>query len=112
MKENGYDPNTDYNGARGIARADYLLRKYGSIENIPKNSDRKPGEKKSLKDIIKIQPKFIGTFPNADSIINKYLQEAKENGYTVKKGFKRMDKIERWNYFTSFLRENDYFKQE
>ena len=87
-KDEGYDPDTDYNGARGIARADYLLRKYGpsgkpSSTKPKKSKEEKEAEKKSnlekmtlfvkLSDQMNLNPDM--PFNNRDDksrLINKY----------------------------------------
>jgi len=97
--KNDYNPDTDYNGARGIAMAEFELRKKGYPPSIPK----------PIKKIITLTPKVIGASPDVDGLVNRYLEELKNEGYSIRDGFKKMDKTERWNYFISVLKENDYF---
>lgn len=94
-----YDSDKDPNGARGMALAELKLRKQGYHSSISK-----PIEK-----IITLTPKVIGASPDVDMLVNNYLKELKNEGYSIRDGFKKMDKVERWNYFLTVLKENNYF---
>jgi hypothetical protein len=101
--EDSLSEDEDPSGTRGMARADFILRKKGYPKIV--------GKKRTIQEIMKYTPKVIGAFPDADKKIKEYLKEFREEGYGVVKNYRTMDSTERWNYFLSFLRENDYFNQ-
>jgi len=105
--EDNLSEDEDPSGARGIARANEILRRKG----FP-SVNYKAGSKKPIKEIIKLTPKEIGAAPNADVLVNKYLDEMRSGGYDIKNNYKKMDKTERWNYFLNVLRENDYYTNQ
>ena len=99
--DRAYDKD-DPNGARGIARAEYELRKRGYPSAF--------GEKKSIKDIVFNVPSEISSHPDVNSIIKKDLTRLKEAGYTVDiKYFRGQDNTGKWNYYLKVLRDNGYF---
>jgi hypothetical protein len=98
--EDSFSEEDDPSGARGMARAEFKLRKQGYPSALPK----------PIKEIMIFTPKEIGASPDADTRVKQYLEQFKNEGYNVNTNYKKMDKTGRWNYFLSFLRENDYFK--
>lgn len=100
-----YNLDTDYNGSRGIALADSILRKKG--HDLTLNFT----EKKDIKDIIKLTPKQISNSPHVNSIVKKDLENLSKEGYSIDARYKKMDSISLWNYYIKTLSENHYFEQ-
>ncbi len=99
--DRAYDSN-DPNGARGIAGAEFELRKRGYPSALEK--------KKPIKEIVFNVPSEISSHPDVNSIIKKDLTRLREAGYDVDIGyFRNQDNTGKWNYYLKVLVDNGYF---
>jgi hypothetical protein len=110
MVKKNYNPDEDYTGH---TRADYLIKKFGSIENAPKL--RKRGEKpnpleKTLEILKNSNPDLInfGNGKEFERILNKIIK----TGYVIKnsynfpiKDFSRLDGPQKRNIYISLKKE-------
>jgi hypothetical protein len=91
----------DPSGARGMARAEFKLRKQG----YPSVSPR------PIKEIIKHTPKDISGDPRVNSLAKSDLSNLKKAGYNVNLDyFEKQDNTGKWNYYMKVLGDNGYSK--
>ena len=110
MEGNDYDSRE--NLAVEHSKADHILIRYGSIENIPL-SERKTSVRKSLKDILKHTPTQIKNHPHVNALMRLELSNLKKVGYDVNMGyFSEQDKVGKWNYYLKILGDNGFFNKE
>lgn len=101
--EDSFSEEEDPSGARGMARAEFKLRKQGYPSAFH--------SKKPLKDILKYLPKEIKDNPGVNSLIKSELSNLKKEGYIVNLDyFKNQDNTGKWNYYLKVLVDNGYFK--
>lgn len=101
--EDNFSEEDDPSGARGMARAEFNLRKKGYPSAF--------NSKKSLKDILRYIPKEIKDHPSVNSLIKSELSNLKKEGYSVNLDyFNRQDNTGKWVYYLKVLVDYGYFK--
>ncbi len=77
------------NLAIGHAKADYLIRKYGSIENVPKLINKEEGKANPLEktlEILKETHPDLVNFGNG-RVFERILKRIVKTGYIIKNGY-------------------------
>ncbi|MCX6750821.1 MAG: hypothetical protein NTZ83_05165, partial [Candidatus Pacearchaeota archaeon] len=83
MVKDKYNPDKDYSGP---SRADYLIRKHGSIENAPKLINKKANPLEKTLDILKNTPVDLINFGNGQ-VFNRVFKEIVKTGYVIKNSY-------------------------
>jgi hypothetical protein len=92
MKKEEYLSDNDYNGARGIAIADYNL--------LVKKRNKKASP---LEILSNTNPKILTNFSDG-TVFDGIFRKLKKAGYEVK-DYSIMDGPQKWNYYLSLMKE-------
>ncbi|MFH1503122.1 MAG: hypothetical protein ABIE36_00490 [Candidatus Diapherotrites archaeon] len=112
MVKDEYNPEAD-NLAVGHAKADYLIKRDGSIENVPKliKKDKKDN---ALEEAVKIlsntNPKALVNF-RGGKVFDGIFRKLKKAGYDVK-DTSRMDGPQKWGYYLYLMKEFDLLNKK
>ncbi|MEK6833592.1 MAG: hypothetical protein AABY32_06115 [Nanoarchaeota archaeon] len=108
MEKDEYDPDKDYGGH---SRAEYIIKKYGSIENAPKLINKKASPLEKTLEILKTTSVDLVNFGNG-YVFERVLKKIAKTGYVIKNSygipiedFSRIDGPKKREIYINIMRE-------